>query len=186
MSETNRTEPFTPAELVAIIDGATREVFDTMLGVPIHAGTMHLETEVAAAPSSGLVSIIGLAGAWSGTGCVACTGPLACRIASHFLAAEVDAVNEDVLDAIGEITNMIIGNVKTALEERFGPMGLSTPTVISGRDFHTRSARVHEWTVVPFSCENERFYVQFCIAPSAGASRGTLRPGWQIPNALHF
>ena len=61
-----------------------------------------------------------------------------------------DAIDEDVLDAVAEVTNMIIGNVKTALENRLGAMGLSTPTVIYGRNFQTRSSGNQEWTVVPF------------------------------------
>ena len=59
----------------------------------------------------------------------------------HLLITEYAAINEDVLDSVAEVTNMIIGNVKTALEDRLGAMGLSTPTVIYGRNFQTRSAR---------------------------------------------
>src|SRR3546814_14068538 len=55
------------------------------------------------------------------------------------MMAEYDAVNDEVLDAMAEVTNMIIGNVKTALEERIGCMGLSIPTVIYGRNFTYRA-----------------------------------------------
>ena len=58
-----------------------------------------------------------------------------------------------MLDAVAEVTNMIIGNVKTVLESRLGAMGLSTPTVIYGRNFQTAQLRqpgmdcgaVHRW-----------------------------------------
>lgn len=96
-----------------------------------------------------------------------------------------ESVNEEVLDAVGEITNMIIGNVKTALEERVGPMGLSTPTVIYGRNFQTRSARVSEWTVVPFECAEETLWVQLCIGPNQD-NRGTVRAGFQLPQVLNI
>jgi chemotaxis protein CheX len=42
---------------------------------------------------------------------------------------EASSVDEDVLDAVAEITNMIIGSVKTDLEGELGPLGLSIPTV---------------------------------------------------------
>jgi CheY-specific phosphatase CheX len=44
-----------------------------------------------------------------------------------------------VLDAFAELIDMIIGNVKTALEEHLGPMGMSVPTVVHGKNFTTRT-----------------------------------------------
>lgn len=172
-------------EVVAAITSATQEVFSTMLALEMKAGEVMTERSVAAAPASGLVSLIGLAGSWSGTGSLACTGTFACTMASSLLACSFESVNEEVLDAVGEVTNMIIGNVKTAIEERVGEMGLSTPTVIFGRNFQTRSARIHDWTVVPFEAGSEVLYVQMCLAPSGEAQRTTtLRPGFQIPQIL--
>ena len=78
------------------------------------------------------------------------------RISGALLMQEYSAVDEDVLDAIGEVTNMVLGNVKTALEEELGPMGLSIPTVIYGRNFTTRSVGKSQWTVVPFDCDGHR------------------------------
>lgn len=171
-------------EIAEAIKAATNEVFSTMLGMEITPETPQTESSVAAAPASGLVSLIGLAGAWSGTGSVACTGAFACAMASALLACTYESVNEEVLDAVGEVTNMIIGNVKTALEEQLGDMGLSTPTVIFGRNFQTRSARIHDWTVVPFRCGDETLFVQLCLAPSGEPQKTTLRPGFQIPQIL--
>jgi chemotaxis protein CheX len=183
------TETTTPQlsreELVEIIRASTLEVFSTMLGTPVEAGETRTETDTAIAPKSGIMALVGVAGPWAGTGCIACSGTLACTLAAQFLMASVDTMNEDVLDALGEITNMIIGNVKTVLEEKLGPMGLSTPTVIFGRNFQTRSARVHDWTVVPFTCGEETFWVQMCIGPNK-ENRGTVRAGFQMPQVLNI
>jgi chemotaxis protein CheX len=173
------------ADLVAAMKAATVEVFSTMLSMEITAGEILKEHTVSAANISGVVSIVGLAGIWSGTGGVACSGTLACKLSSQFLMTEYDSVNDDVLDAIGELTNMIIGNVKTALEERLGPMGLSTPTVIFGRNFQTRSARSHEWTVIPFECGVDQLFVQMCIGPNTNTSR-TIRSEIHLPEVLNF
>lgn len=186
MTQSNSAEMISRAELVKAIVAATTEVFTTMLNLPIEAQEVQTEPSVAAAPSSGVVSLIGMAGAWVGTGSLACTVSLACRLSSQFLATDCEVISEDVLDTIGEITNMIIGNVKTAIEEKAGPMGLSTPTVIYGRNFQTRSARIHEWTVVPFTCEEERFYIQLSIGPNQDAAQGAVRPGFQVPQLLNL
>ena len=165
-------------KVIGAIGPATAEVFSTMLGLEIAAE--EVLREEAAAPQSGLLALIGLAGTWSGTGSVSCSAKFACVMASALLDYGCDEVNEEVLDAVGEITNMIIGNVKTALEQETGEMGLSTPTVILGRNFQTRSARIQEWTVVGFRCGDEIFHVQLCLAANDAAPRARPRPGFSI------
>jgi chemotaxis protein CheX len=185
MTDTPQTQTVSQADLVAAMKAATVEVFSTMLGMEAIAGEILTEHTVSASNVSGVVSIVGIAGVWAGTGGVACSGALACRLSSQFLMTEYESVNDDVLDAVGEITNMIIGNVKTALEERLGPMGLSTPTVIFGRNFQTRSARTHEWTMIPFECGSDRIFVQMCISPNTNHNRAG-RAEIHLPEVLNF
>jgi chemotaxis protein CheX len=89
-----------------------------------------------------------------------------------------EEVNEKVLDAVAEITNMIVGNVKTTLEKLVGDVGLSTPTVIFGQNFQTRSAQTHKWTGVRFTCEGQEMRVLMCLAPATPKSE---RLGFQFP-----
>ena len=79
------------------------------------------------------------------------------------------AVDEEVLDAVAELTNMIIGSVKTDLEQHLGPLGLSIPTVVFGRNFKTRSAGNTEWIVVRFHWDDECLLVKMCLAPNERA-----------------
>jgi chemotaxis protein CheX len=182
--ELNLADSISQSELVAAIEGATNEVFSTMLNINLVVGGVFVEKEEKT-PTSGVVSLIGLAGAWVGTGSLSCSAEFACKIASAFLMAEYPGVSEDVLDSVAEVTNMIIGNVKTMLENRLGGMGLSTPTVIYGRNFQTRSTKNREWTVVPFDCEGERLCVQVCIVPNTDAGTKTVRSGFPVPHVLN-
>jgi chemotaxis protein CheX len=182
MAEVETKTALTQAELSGFITTSTTEVVSMMMGVEIVPSESFVQT-VATAPASGIVSLVGLAGDWVGTGSVSCSASLACRLSSLMLMAEYPAVNEEVLDAIAELTNMIIGNVKTAVEERLGPMGLSVPTVIFGRNFQTRSSGSHEWIVVPFQCEGELLHVQLCLMPSRETGQ-TTRPGFPMPHVL--
>jgi len=175
----------TQAELAKAIRDATHEVFSTMLTLEVVAGEVFTEKQEAA-PATGVVSLIGLAGSWVGTGSLSCSAQSACWIASHLLMTEYDGITDDVLDAVAEVTNMIIGNVKTVLEESLGGMGLSTPTVIYGHNFQTRSARNQDWTVVPFTAEGERLCVQVCIAPNRDAEPKQGKPGYPIPHLLNI
>jgi chemotaxis protein CheX len=166
---------FTQDQLIGVIRTATEDVFSTMLMAPLEAEEARLERE-SAQSFDGVVCLIGLAGAYVGSGRIACSPALACRLSGALLACEFPAVNEDVLDAMAEITNMIIGNVKSALEEQLGSMGLSIPTVIFGRNYQTRAAGVSQWTVVPFRSGPDRFDVRICLVPrsEAGGHRAEL------------
>ena len=169
-------------ELVQAIRSATNDVFTTMLSLSVTSGEVFVEKEEAV-PSSGVVSLIGLAGPWVGSGSLACSADCAAKIASALLMTPYTAIDEDVLDAVAEVTNMIIGNVKTTLESRLGAMGLSTPTVIYGRNFQTRSSGNQEWTVVPFSLGEHRLCVQVCIAPNSESGK-KIRTGFPVPHLL--
>jgi chemotaxis protein CheX len=147
------------------ICSATEEVFTTMLGLEVSAGEAVAE-QSAPGPTNGVVSLIGLAGSWVGTGSISCSAEAACRFSSEFLMTKFASVDEEVLDAIAELTNMIIGGFKTKVEEELGPMGLSIPTVIFGRNFTTRTIGKNNWILVPFTCGEETFEIHICLAPN--------------------
>jgi chemotaxis protein CheX len=149
--------------LVKEIRTATHGVFSTMLGIEVEPGVDSLET-AGAGPVEGVSALVGLAGKFSGTGSISCSATLACRLAGAMLMSEFSFINDEVLDAMGEIANMIVGNIKTNLELTFGPMGLSIPTVVYGRNFCTRTLGKHSWTVLHFQCEGESFQVQMMVA----------------------
>jgi chemotaxis protein CheX len=157
--------------IVGSIARATREVFSTMLDAQVELGAASIECRSPEA-SDGVVSFIGLAGSWAGSGSLACSPAMACRICSRMLMTENQAVDDEVLDAVAELTNMIIGGVKTDLEPSLGPLGLSIPTVVYGKNFRAKGAGITEWIVAPFEWEGERLLVKVCLAPSAVAHAG--------------
>lgn len=148
--------------LVRTVRGATEEVFSLMLGLPVECGEPYQE-QAEDQSFDGVVALVGLAGSWVGAGRLSCSAAFACRVSGALLAAEYAAIDEDVLDAMAEVTNMIIGNVKSQLEEDYGTMGLSIPTVIFGRNYRARSTGAGTWTVVPFVSGSERMYVKLCL-----------------------
>jgi chemotaxis protein CheX len=162
-------------EVVSMVVTATCEVFGTMLNLPLETAPAHQEP-VHPATYDGVVALIGVAGPWTGTGRISCTPQFACAMAGALLMTEYAEVDEDVMDAVAEVANMVVGNVKTLLEERVGPLGLSIPTVIFGRSYKTRSAGVLEWTVVPFQCGAEILEVRFNLMKTPEVSHPLLRP----------
>lgn len=148
-----------------LISQAAANVFSTMLGTAVGPSETWIEHDIPEV-SDGIVSFIGLAGAWAGTGSVVCSPTVACRICSLMLMTESTSVDADVLDAVAELTNMIIGSVKNDLEPHVGSLGLSIPTVVFGKNFKTRSAGSVDWVVVRFPWEGETFTVKMFLAPA--------------------
>ena len=87
------------------------------------------------------------------------------RVCASMLTTEATYVNEEVLDAVAELTNIIIGNVKTELESRLGPLGLSIPTVVYGRNFRIKTASATDWVVLRFRWDDDYLTVKLCLAP---------------------
>ena len=165
-----------PNEIADAVANATREVFSTMLGLETRAGEAREDT-VDAATRDGVVVLVGVAGGWSGTGLICCSTQFACQMAGAMLGTKYEAAGEEVLDAVAEVANMIIGNVKTTFEERLGPLALSIPTVIFGSNYHTRSARALRGTAVPFHCQGDVIEVRFFLVetPRYAAARPVLQ-----------
>jgi chemotaxis protein CheX len=150
----------TLSEIGDYIRHAANDVFATMLGLEIRGAELALSPVNTHAR---VTALLGLTGEWSGSGQVSCDPALACSIAGQFLMAEYGEVNDEVLDAIAELANMIVGNVKTAMEDRLGPMGLSTPVMISG-EFETRVVGNPAWVTVPFECAAGNMTVQIVLS----------------------
>ena len=87
MADVQTTEIITQYQQVAFIAAATCEVFSTMLGQEVTPVGAFVE-RTATAPASGIVSLVGLAGNWVGTGGISCSASFACKISSLFLMAE--------------------------------------------------------------------------------------------------
>ena len=81
-----------------------------------------------------LTGCIQITGAWRGALTATCGQVLGRSIAAAMLGMGIDEVSDDdVNDALGEIVNMLGGNVKALLPP---PCQLSLPSVTSGSQYH--------------------------------------------------
>lgn len=152
------------AKLVAALRSATEEVFATMLGLQITPGEAYREPSKLE-PANGVVALIGLTGKWVGTGSICCTGEFARKISGQLLMSEFISIDQEVLDAMGEVANMIVGSFKNALEVEVGMLEMSIPVVVFGHNFTATSIHRADWIAVPFECGSERMIVKACLAP---------------------
>jgi len=165
------------AQIEAAVRQATHEVFSTMLNLPLEDQPAY--EEIAADPPGshdGVEALVGIGGYWTGTGRIWCNSKFACTLAGALLMTPYEALNEEVLDAISEVANMIIGGAKATFEDQLGTLALSIPTVVFGRNYRTRSAGVTSWMVIPFHCQGEDLQVRFFLMQTKGQAAPTPRP----------
>lgn len=116
-------------ELINPFVSSTKEVFKTMLGCTLTRGPLSLKLEHT--PVHEVSGLIGLSGSCRGMVVVSANRETAIRATEIMLESRPPGLNQDVMDAIGELTNMIAGSAKTQLEEHHLTIGL--PTVICGK-----------------------------------------------------
>ena len=79
--------------------------------------------------------IIGLTGEARGAVVISMKEDLAIKLTSILTGTTYKALDDDVVDAVGELINIIAGNVKQELEESYR-LVISLPTIVKGKE-HT-------------------------------------------------
>jgi chemotaxis protein CheX len=108
--------------------------------------------------------VVGLTGTWVGSGFLICSSQTATLLASRLLMSEMPVIDDEVLDAIGEITNMIIGSVKNGLEERLGLMQLSVPTVLYGKNIRTHLMKSQLQSTITCCGDGWEIVLRVCLS----------------------
>ncbi len=108
------------------------KVFRDFIGLEITASTPHF-VEQNGANEWDISGIIGLAGEAQGAVVLSLKKDLALKLTERLTGTVQTETNEDVFDAVGEIINIIAGNVKKDLEEMF-QLVISLPTIIEGQN----------------------------------------------------
>jgi chemotaxis protein CheX len=162
------TDVITSDAIAEAIVASAGEVSSSMLGSELTGIDRSGELTF---PCDGVLSVIGLTGKWVGSGYLVCSSASACRLASSFLMSDpACGVTDEVLDAVGEITNMIVGTVKNSLEDSLGPLQLSIPTVIHGKNISTHFMKSVLSSTVICSSEGWSVTLRICLTkaePSA-------------------
>lgn len=150
------------ADMGHCIVKSTAEVFRTMLGMKVQAGDIAVER--VQMRTAEVIGSIGVAGFLSGSISLFLDQALARQAAAAMLMLEADAVtDEELVDAIGELTNMIGGNIKTALFERTPLFDISIPSVYVGDDLRRRTVSDDLCFLVPFTVDGRQFSVEFLM-----------------------
>jgi chemotaxis protein CheX len=132
---------------------ATMETWSSMLACEAKPGKVQLKK------NSNLIhdisGIIGISGGAKGAVSLSFENKTAFKAVSKFIGEEINEMNEDIVDAIGELANIIAGAAKKELSE-FN-ISISLPTVITGRGHSVNEAKDVLSMIIPFTFDNSTF-----------------------------
>lgn len=138
---------------------AIKNVFSTMLKTEVAVQKPHVKTDARA--SADVSGVIGFTG--DATGCVVLSFPkeVACNAASTFAGLPITLESPDLVDAIGELANMVAGNAKKDFEGV--RISISLPSVIIGEDHIVGQSRMVPRLVIPCNSPLGDFYVEVAM-----------------------
>lgn len=108
-----------------------------------------------------VTGIIGMAGEGvAGNMVLSFDQPSILGIVTKMLGEEFKEVNKDVVDAVGELTNMISGGAKNELYEYGFRFHMATPIMIVGKDMELTQLTKAPTITIPFKTPEGEFVVE--------------------------
>lgn len=173
---------FAPTLKEALVDlGLVKDkVLDTNFINPFLAATMHVlkvQASVDALPGkiylkqngehllgdvSGVIGIV--SDSFNGSVVISFPEKTFLSVMSGMLGEEFTALNQDMLDGAGEITNMIFGQAKVTLNDQGYGIKTALPSVISGKNHSLHGVTKGPSVVVPFTSKSGDFFVEICLS----------------------
>ncbi len=142
---------------IDMLERIVKSVFITMLDLEVST------SEIAVQPAvNRLTSFVQMTGDWNGAVLLECSPRQACLFAGRILSMDPPGtVDDDVRDALGELANVIGGNMKCGMS---AGIRLSMPTVMEGSDYDLRMCGSHIQQKLTFRCSEGNFWVTILLA----------------------
>lgn len=137
---------------------STQEIFSSMIMLDVTSGEpFKRNNELLENSISG---IIGLAGATKGLLAIHMPNDTAFAVTTAFLGMDVEKIDEDVRDAIGELANMLGGSLKAVLDPNGSEIQLSMPSAVHGEEYSVDCLANAATVSVPFNFNEHKFTVE--------------------------
>ncbi len=143
----------------AFVEGMVEVIKST--GTEVKEGKPFVEPQFEAKGSiAGMIGMV--AGDMRGTITISFDDSSVFHILENWLMEHHDQINDEVADAVGELTNQIYGKAKTTLNELGYGFEMAIPTVITGggkiKSYHDGAT-----LILPFTCDNGNFFIEITV-----------------------
>lgn len=148
---------------------AVVSVLGTMANVEATPGKPYVNTSRTA--TGDVTGIIGITGQSAGTMSLTLSKGAILLIVNNMLHESYTDLNDDIADAVGELTNMIAGQARMHLSQQGLNFQASTPSVIMGKGHRLSHTSGSPILSIPFSTEDGDLVVEVSFADVAGVSK---------------
>lgn len=141
------------------------EVLKKMTAISIVPGKPYAKKhDIAPGDVSG---IIGITGDAVGSLAISFSQTCICSIVTSMLGEFYSEVTKEVVDAVGEFTNMVSGAARSRLEKEGMILYSAIPTVVFGKDHTVKHILNTPSIVIPFMTPHGNFFVDVCLRATA-------------------
>jgi len=145
---------------------ATQNCFKVMMSVDVTAGKPYLFDPISGGHSYDISGIIGLSGETTGAVVLSFTKLCALKVVSAFSGMEVKIFDQTVVDAIGELINIVAGNAKKDLKDF--KLNISLPSVVTGHSHKLNWPTGVPVIMIPFTSPLGEFSIGVSLRTPAG------------------
>lgn len=139
----------------------TEEVLSKMVSISPVAGKPFVKTDDTA--HGDVSGIIGMTGDAVGSLAITFSEESIIYIAGKMLGENYKDLNREVLDTVGELTNMISGAARKMMEKDNLKVIAAIPTIVFGKSHTVRHIVKGPSIVIPFSTEKGSFVLDICL-----------------------
>lgn len=111
---------------------------------------------------SGVISLV--SDAFSGSVIISFPSSTFLKLMSHMLGENFTEITKEISDGAGEITNIIFGQAKVALNQKGYGIKTAIPTVVTGKDHSVQSLSKGPRLVIPFDTDFGGFVIEISLA----------------------
>ncbi|MDR2337399.1 MAG: chemotaxis protein CheX [Deltaproteobacteria bacterium] len=150
-------------ELLNIFTQSAVSVIETMAFTKVAVGKPVLKVEKVT--NGDVTGIIGLANSeFKGTLVISFEAEAIIAVVNNMLGSNYTEMSSDVIDAVGEITNMICGASKRSLaDSKQIILDMASPTTIIGRDLMINFPGSLPVVEIPFATEKGKFIIDITL-----------------------
>ncbi len=150
-------------DLDQLVTSAVSSVFGTMLNLPVVMEAPDAQITNGEPHVAGSVGFIGTV---NGMVYVYSSASFARRVTCGLLGQKNSEPGVEMInDAIGEIANMVVGNIKSRLVDRGMDLILTIPSIVRGSHFTIEPTSTTQRRLCIFRCDGSQVVVEVLIRP---------------------
>ncbi len=143
---------------------STEDIISTVAMIKIKRGKLSLKED--STVEYDVSGIIGITGEAAGSIALSFPKKTALSVVTNFTGEEAMGIDNDTIDAIGELTNMVAGNAKKIFSDKGIKLKISIPNVVVGKNHTIVAPRGTPSIIIPFESDSGELAIQVALKPN--------------------